>query len=63
MVILADDLRDNQTLIGFHFNGNKGPNDENVGIVDTLGFLKVTPAYEMPSAIEAHRLLSIPDGN
>ena len=37
--IIGSEIRDNHTLIGFHFQGNRGNGDQQVGTVDALGFL------------------------
>ena len=45
---MEEDLKQNHTLIGFHFKGNKGPADKLISYLDSLGFIRFKDALDFP---------------
>ena len=43
---ISNDLNENHTLVGFHYQGNFGVFDAQQGKVDSNGFLRLVDAYE-----------------
>ena len=60
--IIQSEIRENHTLIGFHFQGNKGNGDQEIAKVDALGFVEFDDVYDYDAA-GMHAGLGIPDGN
>ena len=59
---IANDLVYNKTLVGFHFQGNYQRNDEQVGRVDSMGYLIMQDKFKN-NPRDAHMMNSIPDGS
>jgi hypothetical protein len=60
-VIIADEIRENQSIIGLHYSGNNAKGDKLMGKVDPIGFINFVPV-ESAETIHRSQLVAIPDG-
>lgn len=58
---LQEDIKENNTLIGFHYHGNKGPFENQTGKVDSLGFIELEDMHKHDVA-NTQFMPTLPDG-